>query len=227
MDLHTRLLLKNRAWAAETKRNNPGFFDRIAEQQQPNFLWIGCSDSRVPSNVITNSDPGEIFVHRNIAALVVSGDPSLLGVLHYAVSVLKVRDIIVCGHYRCGGIRASLGKVDHPILDSWLGNIRAVYEANVEKFNKESDPQIREAMLVEEVVRQQVRNLASTETVRNAWNAQQPLSLHGWVAGLSDGILHELISITGRDSEEVFPSPPRNGERQKKSSEPTLDTQAP
>ena len=195
MRSYEKLLLENKAWAAEQIGRDPKYFSRLANIQTPEFLWIGCSDSRVPANEITNTQPGEIFVHRNIANLVVENDLNILSVLQYAVEVLKVKHVIVCGHYGCGGVKASMGDQDLGLINHWLKNIKDVYAAH--KFELESikDATDRADRLAELSVEQQVRNLANTDIIRNTWNSEARPVLHGWIYGLSDGILKSLVKI--------------------------------
>lgn len=195
MRSYEKLLLENRAWAAEQIGRDPKYFSRLANIQTPEFLWIGCSDSRVPANEITNTQPGEIFVHRNIANLVVENDLNILSVLQYAVEVLKVKHVIVCGHYGCGGVKASMGDQDLGLINHWLKNIKDVHAAH--KFELESikDATDRADRLAELSVEQQVRNLANTDIIRKSWNSEARPVLHGWIYGLSDGILKSLVKI--------------------------------
>jgi len=190
-DLKT-LLDHNRQWADEVKQSDPHFFSRLAEQQQPEYLWIGCSDSRVPANQIVDLQPGEVFVHRNIANLVVHTDLNCLSVIQYAVEVLQVKHIIVCGHYGCGGVKAALEGEDHGLIDNWLRHIKDVYrthQADVDAALSESQ---RQDMLCEYNVVEQVANVCHTTVVRNAWKANQDLTVHGWIYNIGDGILKDL-----------------------------------
>ena len=189
------LLLKNRAWADETKARDAGFFERLAQTQSPRFLWIGCADSRVPADAITGTRPGEIFVHRNVANLVVHTDLNMLSVLSYAVNVLEVEHVIVCGHHGCGGVQAAMGRKDLGLINKWLRNIKDVYASNRGDLDAIADPQRREDRLVELNVMAQVHNLMKTTIVQRAWKKRRSPWLHGWVYGLSDGILHELEAI--------------------------------
>ena len=195
MKTYEQLLLKNRAWAAEQISKDPEYFSRLSNLQTPEFLWIGCSDSRVPANQITNTQPGEIFVHRNIANLVVHTDLNVLSVLQYAVDVLKVKHIIVCGHYGCGGIKASMTQKDLGLINKWLRNIKDVYRFHKEELDAIADLDKRAARLTELNVEEQVMNLAKTAIVQNAWKQHQRPVLHGWVYGLKDGILRDLKRI--------------------------------
>ena len=192
MDSLTKLLDNNRAWAAERVQHDPKFFLRLAGQQAPSFLWIGCSDSRVPANDIVGLDPGELFVHRNVANIVVHTDVNCLSVLQYAVDVLKVRHVIVCGHYGCGGIRAALDGTAHGLIDNWLQHVQDVKEAHQLELLALADLESRIDRLAELNVMEQVRNIARTTIVQDAWRRDQPLELHGWIYGLKDGLIHDL-----------------------------------
>lgn len=194
MKSYEKLLLENKAWAAEQVGTDPEYFTRLSHQQTPEFLWIGCSDSRVPANEITNTAPGEIFVHRNIANMVVHTDLNMLSVLQYAVQVLKVQHIIVCGHYGCGGVKAALSHKNLGLINKWLRNIKDVYFFHKEELDAlKDDAQVDR--LTELNVQEQVMNLAKTSIVQMAWRSEQRPTLHGWVYRLSDGVLHNLIRV--------------------------------
>ncbi len=195
MKPYEKLLLHNKAWAAEQIDRDPEYFSRLAEIQTPEFLWIGCSDSRVPANEITNTAPGEIFVHRNIANLVVGNDINLLSVLQYAVQVLKVKHIIVCGHYGCGGVKASMGESDLGTVNQWLENIRVTHRKYRIELDAMEDMRARADRLSELNVMAQVENLAKTTIVTRAWEEEVRPTLHGWIYRLSDGILRQIIKI--------------------------------
>lgn len=188
-----KLLLQNKLWATEKAKDDPEFFSHLSEIQQPKFLWIGCSDSRVPADKITGTEPGEIFVHRNIANLVVHNDLNLLSVLKYAVEVLKVEHVIVCGHYGCGGVAASLSHHSYGFLNKWLRNIKDVYTIHKTQLSVLSKEE-QVDKLVELNVISGIQNLAKTSIIQEAWHKGQKLQLHGWVYALENGILHELIS---------------------------------
>lgn len=192
-----RLLLDNQAWAEERTLLDDQYFKRLEKIQQPEFLWIGCSDSRVPANEITGTDPGEIFVHRNIANLVVDEDLNMLSVLQYAVEVLKVKHVIVCGHYGCGGVKASMSDRQLGLIDRWLKNIKDVYSEHATELNALTNLDERADRLTEFSVQAQVRNLAKTQIIQKAWKEERRPTLHGWVYRLSDGILHP-VSILER-----------------------------
>lgn len=194
MQSYEKLLLENKAWASEQVGKDPQFFSRLSHLQTPEFLWIGCSDSRVPANEITNTAPGEIFVHRNIANMVVHTDLNMLSVLQYAVQVLKVKHVIVCGHYGCGGVRAALSHQNLGLINKWLRNIKDVYYFHKEELQAlEGDAVVDR--LIELNVQEQVMNLAKTSIIQMAWKSDNRPTLHGWVYRLTDGILHNLIRM--------------------------------
>ncbi len=196
MQAYERLLLENKAWAAEKKEEDPEFFNRLANLQQPEFLWIGCSDSRVHANEITGTQPGEIFVHRNVANLVVNTDVNLLAVVDYAVNHLKVNHIIVCGHYNCGGIQAAITKKDFkPVLNMWLRNIKDVIRLHEKELDEIPDMEDRVNKLVEFNVIEQVKNLARKSSIQRAWRSRGGPHLHGWVYGLKDGLINPVFEL--------------------------------
>jgi len=187
----------NRNWAEKAKKNDPDFFKKLAGQQAPRYLWIGCSDSRVPANEIVDVLPGQIFVHRNVANIVVHTDLNVLSVIHYAVDILKVNHIIVCGHYGCGGIKAALGNKDFGLLDNWLRHIKDVYRYHQAEIDKYADNDVRkENLLCELNVMEQVANVSHTSIIQNAWKAGHPLTIHGWIYNIEDGILKDLKIAT-------------------------------
>ena len=188
----TKLLDNNKAWAAERIKRDPTFFTRLLSQQAPEFLWIGCSDSRVPANEIVGLDPGELFVHRNVANVVVHTDLNCLSVLQFAVDVLKVKHVIVCGHYGCGGIHAAVEKHTHGLIDNWLRHVQDVERDYEDELALIADPLARENRLCELNVAEQVRNVARTTIVQDAWRRSHDVQLHGWIYGLSDGLLTDL-----------------------------------
>ncbi len=195
MLVYEKLLLENKAWAAERLNTDPDYFKKLSSQQSPDFLWIGCSDSRVPADKITGTEPGEIFVHRNIANLVVNTDINFLSVLQYAVEVLEVKHIIVCGHYGCGGVKAAMSQTHYGIINHWLNNIKDTYRlhrAEVDSFKTEEE---RVNCLTELNVKEQVLNLAKTSIVQKAWKQHKRPDLHGWVYGLADGILKPVFEM--------------------------------
>ena len=196
MTSYEKLLLENKAWAGERLEDDPDYFNRLADIQTPEFLWIGCSDSRVPANEITGTQPGEIFVHRNIANMVVNTDTNLLSVLEYAVVHLKVKHVIVCGHYGCGGIRASMSNHDFKqVLNMWLRNIKDVYRLHRAELDNISNEDMRADKLCELNVREQVMNLAKTSIIQRAWKHEQRPDLHGWVYGLKDGLINPVCEM--------------------------------
>lgn len=195
MKQYQRLLLENAAWAAERVNLDPEYFNRLEHIQAPQFLWIGCSDSRVPANEITNTQPGEIFVHRNIANVVDHTDLNMLSVLQYAVEVLHVKHVIVCGHYGCGGVRAAMGNKSFGLIDNWLRNIKDVYWQNRDALDNMKNDDDRADRLTELNVITGVRNLVKTNIIQRAWRARNMPAVHGWVYRLSDGILHDLCKI--------------------------------
>jgi carbonic anhydrase len=196
MHPYEMLLEDNKAWAAEKVAANPDFFKNLSEIQSPEFLWIGCSDSRVPANEITNTQPGEIFVHRNVANLVINTDVNLLSVLDFAVNHLHVKHVIVCGHYGCGGIKASMSKADYqPVLNMWLRNIKDVHRLHRDELDKITDEEQKCDRLTELNVQEQIFNLAKTSIIQRAWKKEQRPDLHGWVYGLKDGIIKPVFEM--------------------------------
>jgi carbonic anhydrase len=192
MDALEQLLENNRAWAEQIEREDPSFFGKLSQQQNPEYLWIGCADSRVPANEIVNLPPGEVFVHRNIANVVVHTDLNCLSVIQYAVEVLQVKHIIICGHYGCGGVKAAMDDSDHGLIDNWLRHIRDVYRLHAEELDQIDDFEARKDRLCELNVVEQVWNVCNTTTVRNARKHQQSLGIHGWIYRLEDGLLRDL-----------------------------------
>ncbi len=195
MEVYEKLLQQNKAWAKEQKLNDPQFFTRLAGQQSPKFLWIGCSDSRVPADKITGTDPGEMFVHRNVSNLVVSTDMNLLSVLQYSVEVLKVEHVIICGHYGCGGVKAALGNHHFGIINHWIKEIKDVYRNHREEVDAFKTEEERTDKLVELNVIEQILNLSKTAIIQKAWKEEQRPQLHGWVYGLADGIIKPVFEM--------------------------------
>ncbi|MBU6177430.1 MAG: carbonic anhydrase [Bacteroidetes bacterium] len=195
MKAYEKLLLENKAWAAEKVGDDPDFFNRLASIQTPEFLWIGCSDSRVPANEITGTQPGEIFVHRNVANMVVHTDLNMLTVLEYAVHHLKVKHVIVCGHYGCGGVKASMTQHNFGIINKWLRNIKDVYRFHRDEIDSIKDEESRVNRMVELNVQEQVMNLAKTSIIQKAWKQNQFPHLHGWVYGLKDGLIKPVFEM--------------------------------
>ena len=199
MKLLANLFENNRNWAESIKKIHPDFFQKLSEQQAPEYLWIGCSDSRVPANEIVGLMPGEIFVHRNVANIVVHTDVNCLSVLQYAVDVLKVKHIMVVGHYGCGGVRAAMGNQKLGLIDNWLLNIKAIYRPHREKLEAISDEAKRLSLLCELNVVEQVNNVCHTSIVQDAWDRDQPLAVHGWIYSLRNGGLKDLnVCMTGK-----------------------------
>ena len=207
MKSHERLLLENKAWAEETRERDPGYFVRLAADQHPKILWIGCADSRVPADIIVNAEPGEIFAHRNIANQVIAIDFNCLSVIQYAVQVLKVEHVIVCGHYNCGGVKASMGrkKPNLDILNKWLISLKDVYRMHRDEIDRLETLTQRADRMVELNVIEQVRRLSHLAIVQTAWKQHQSPMLHGWVYALDDGILHELVTLpAGSEIDEIY-----------------------
>lgn len=190
-----RLLIENKAWAKEKKQQDPKFFERLVNIQRPDFLWIGCSDSRVPPDQITQTQPGEIFIHRNVANLVVHTDLNMLSVLQYAVEVLEVKHIVVCGHYGCGGVKAAMTRNSYGLINKWLRNIKDVYRFHEEEIAALPTEEERVNRLIELNIETQVMNLAETSIVQSAWKKHNRPHLHGWVYGLNDGLIKPLTMI--------------------------------
>jgi carbonic anhydrase len=201
MKEYKKLLLSNKAWASERLELDPSYFDNVSKPQTPLFLWIGCADSRVPAEEITNVGPGDIFVHRNVANMVVHTDINLLSVLQYAVEVLEVKHIIVCGHYNCGGVKAAMTNQDFGLINKWLRNIKEVYEKHYEDLHDIKDETARFNKLVELNVAQQIQNLAKTSIVQKAWKKRQFPHLHGWVFDIHKGEIKEVLNINAGEWE--------------------------
>lgn len=193
--LYKKLIDGNRLFSLSKTFNDPEYFKKLSLGQKPNYLWIGCSDSRVPANEVTSTESGEIFVHRNIANMVVHTDFNLMSVLEYAVNVLEVKHIIVCGHYGCGGVRAAMTHKTFGLVDKWLRNIKDVYHKHEEELEKIEDLDKRSDRLTELNVIQQVKNLAETKIVQRAWHNGKQLVIHGWVYGLNNGLISELNTV--------------------------------
>ncbi len=198
------LMKRNTAWANAQKEIDPEFFHRLSLQQNPEYLWIGCSDSRVPANQVVGLDPGELFVHRNIANVVLHTDFNCLSVVQFAVDVLKVRHIIVCGHYGCGGIKAALGDEEFGLVDNWLRHIKDVYVQNKSEIDGLRYEQQRINRMCELNVLEQVNNLSKTKIVQHAWDRGQELSIHGVIYSIADGLLKEL-KLNTRSTESIDP----------------------
>src|SRR3954467_5093123 len=198
MPLHD-LIGNNKAWAEGVRKKDPGFFDRLVRQQAPRYLWIGCADSRVPANEIVGLLPGELFVHRNVANVVVHTDLNCLSVLHYAVEVLKVEHVIVCGHYGCGGIEVAWKKTELGLINNWLRHVQDVADQHVDHFPRGISERHASDRLAELNVLSQVANVCRTTIVIDAWRRAQPLAVHGWIYGLQDGRLRDLGLNVTRD----------------------------
>jgi len=193
------LLDNNKAWVAATLEKDPEYFETLAKGQQPPILWIGCADSRVPANQIIGAQPGEVFVHRNIANMVIHSDINMLSVLDYAVNVLKVKHVIVCGHYGCGGVQTAMTNKQVGIIDNWIRHIKDVYRFHKKELDAISDEKERFDRFVELNVFEQVQDLAKTSIIQNAWERKQDIHLHGWVYGINSGIIKDL-DITLKDN---------------------------
>ncbi|MBY0487938.1 MAG: carbonate dehydratase [Flavobacteriaceae bacterium] len=191
-DFYKNLLENNKNWVESQLKLDPDFFKDLAKGQTPQLLWIGCSDSRVPANEIVGGKPGDVFVHRNIANMVVHSDMNMLSVLDYAVNVLKVKHVIVCGHYGCGGVKAAMGNQSIGIIDNWIRHIKDVYRLHEEYLNSFENEDERFNMFVEINVKEQVYDLAKTSIVQGAWRSGQELTLHGWAYGLNSGYVTDL-----------------------------------
>ena len=190
------LFESNRAWSKRIKEQDPDFFIRLSKQQNPEYLWIGCSDSRVPANQITNLDPGEIFVHRNIANVVVHTDLNSLSVIQYAVDVLNIKHIIVCGHYGCGGVKAALEGEEHGLIDNWLRHVKDVVRFNADQFEGLNQDE-KFDLLCELNVKEQVNNISNTTILQNALKQGKEVSVHGWIYNIANGVLKDLNTSAG------------------------------
>jgi len=197
----SHLKANNRAWAERMVERDPGFFRRLALQQSPEFLWIGCADSRVPANVIVGLDPGEMFVHRNVANLAPPQDANYLSVLQFAVDVLQVKHILVVGHYGCSGVKAAVDGRRRGLVDHWLHPVREIYEDNHRELDAITDPEGRLDRLCELNVMRQVRNVAADVFVRDAWARSQALSVHGWIYSIANGLVKDLeVTVSGTET---------------------------
>jgi carbonic anhydrase len=198
---YKQILENNRNWVLEKTTEDPEYFSRLANGQTPPLLWIGCADSRVPANEITGTLPGEVFVHRNIANMVIHTDMNMLSVLDYAVNVLKVRHIIVCGHYECGGVKAAMGNQHFGLIDNWIRHLKDVYRLHHEELDAIDDEDKRFKRFVEINVIEQVWDLAKTSIVQNAWKNKQNLWIHGWVYAVANGLVKDLDVNYGSNDE--------------------------
>jgi carbonic anhydrase len=202
---YRHLLQGNRGWVESRRAEDPDFFEQLAKGQKPRYMWIGCSDSRVPANEITGTRSGEIFVHRNVANLVVHTDMNMLSVLQYSVEVLEVEHVIVCGHYGCGGIEAALSHKELGLISHWLRHIKDVYRLHRESLRAFSDPETLRRRMVELNVIEQVFNLAKTATIQNAWRAKRQPQIHGWVYDLGEGLIRDLgVNFSSAESLEDY-----------------------
>ena len=186
------ILEKNRQWARQHVENEANYFKRLSNLQTPDYLWIGCADSRVPANVITGLEPGEVFVHRNVANIVNVSDMNCMAVLQYAVEHLKIRHIIICGHYGCGGVHAALNPPDHGLVDYWLEPVRSLARSHENELCTLQDARERANKLCELNVCEQVKNISNSPIIQHAWGRKEPISVHGWIYGLEDGLLTDL-----------------------------------
>jgi carbonic anhydrase len=189
---YSKLLENNKLWVSKKLKKDPKFFHKLSEGQAPPVLWIGCADSRVPANEIIGAEPGEVFVHRNIANMVLHTDMSMLSVLDYAVNVLKVKHVIVCGHYGCGGVKAAMGNQHIGLIDNWIRHIKDVYRFHAKELNAIEDEKERFDRFVELNVFEQVQDLAKTSIIQEAWLKGQEVAIHGWVYGVHDGVIKDL-----------------------------------
>lgn len=205
-DFYKKILENNKKWVEAKLATDQNYFNDLAQGQQPPLLWIGCSDSRVPANEIIGAAPGEVFVHRNIANMVIHSDMNMLSVLDYAVNALKIKHIIVCGHYGCGGVKAAMGNDSIGIIDNWIRHIKDVYRHHKHYLDSIMDEKERFNRFVELNVKEQVYDLAKTSIVQNAWKNGQELSLHGWVYGLNSGYVTDLnVNIDSNEQlDEVY-----------------------
>lgn len=199
---YEELLQGNRDWVKNETEKDPDYFTKLAAGQEPDVLWIGCSDSRVPANEVTNTRPGQVFVHRNIANVCVHSDMNMLSVLDYAVNVLKVKHVIVSGHYGCGGIAAALSNKQFGLIDNWLRHIKDVYRLHSHELDRITDEKLKVNRLVELNVIEQVYNLCKTTIVQNAWREREDLEIHGWVIDLNSGLVKDL-QVTAKSSENL------------------------
>lgn len=197
---YDKLFEKNKAWADRKLASNPDFFKNLSKLQAPEYLWIGCSDSRVPANEIIDAQPGEVFVHRNIANMVVHTDMNMLSVVDYGVNVLDVKHIIVCGHYGCGGVLAAMGNRQFGLIDNWLRHIKDVYYLHGKELDAIESPSERANRFVELNVIEQVHHLSKTSTIQNSWQKKRRPAIHGWVYDLKTGIIRDLnVTMSGQD----------------------------
>ena len=201
IESYQKLLLQNKAWVKQKNLDDQDFFSDLSKIQKPDFFWIGCSDSRVPANEITGTDPGEIFVHRNIANMVVHTDMNMLSALDYAINVLEVKHVIVCGHYGCGGVRAALSQKQYGLIDNWIRHIKDVHHTHHDEIEAIDNPHEKEKRFIELNVVEQVNALSKTSIIQNAWRQRQSPFIHGWVYDLETGYIKDLqISVNDSSS---------------------------
>jgi carbonic anhydrase len=199
---YQQLLLQNKAWVAQKNNDDPEFFEKLSKLQTPKFLWIGCSDSRVPANQITGTEPGEIFVHRNIANMVVHTDMNMLSVLDYAVNVLEVEHVIVCGHYGCGGINAAMGNKQFGLIDNWLRHIKDVYRIHQKELDAIENLKERQNRFTELNVIEQIYDLSKTSIIQNSWQRNERPYLHAWVYDIGNGLIKDL-GVSFKDNNDM------------------------
>lgn len=213
MDIYNRLLKNNEEWSSQKAKDDPDFFHRLASVQNPQVLWIGCSDSRVPADRITDTQPGEIFVHRNISNMVIPTDLNLLSVLQFAVEILEVKHVIVCGHQNCGGITAALQHKSFGLMDQWIWHIKNVYRIHKEEIEKEPTEEERLKAFTAINVREQVLNLSKTSIIQKAWHTHKYPHLHGWVYDVRDGVIHSVFEMpVGTEIDPIYELNNLNGD---------------
>lgn len=200
MEAYKSLLEKNKQWAENQVKEDPDYFTRLTELQSPEILWIGCSDSRVPADRITGTQPGEIFVHRNISNMVIHTDLNMLSVLQFAVEILNVKHIIICGHHNCGGVSAAMEHKSYGLIDQWIGNIKDVYRLHREEIDSLDSHEEKHSLLTRLNVKEQVLNLAKTSIIQNAWKQKKTPHLHGWVYDLRDGLINPVFDMVAGTS---------------------------
>ena len=201
-NIYDNLLHGNKIWVDRMKGEDPAFFKRLSMGQNPHILWIGCADSRVAANQITNTKPGSIFVHRNIANMVVHSDMNMLSVLDYAVNVLKIKHVIVCGHYGCGGVLAAMSNKQFGLIDNWLRHIKDVYRLHREELDSILDNEVRVNRFVELNIMEQVLNLSKTSIIQNSWQQNETLEIHGWVYDVANGVIRDL-NVTMKNNSQM------------------------
>lgn len=214
MDIYHKLLRNNAEWSSNKVKEDPDYFKRLSSIQKPEILWIGCSDSRVPADRITGTEPGEIFVHRNISNMVIPTDLNLLSVLQFAVEILHIKHVIVCGHHNCGGIAAAMQDKSYGLMDQWIWNIKNVYRIHREEIESLPEEEERKRLFTIINVREQVLNLAKTSIIQNAWHNQKYPHLHGWVYDVQDGIIHSAYEMpVGTEIDPIYQLNNLNGNK--------------